>query len=696
MAVWFSCFDVDDVQYLADSVMDHLKKNHWSRAHDECIRLVDVAMEKGLRACFLVDRIQFLDEFSVSLLRECMHGRLRRLRRHSTSHSEASEHTEEDENGAARETGRICFLCVHTPLYNWKTAENLVEDITRSHKTFQIPIFELVEAQREELRGMFRELSDMEVEERWLDAYAESSGFCAGYFIERAAASRNLSGKLWAEGKQGLAVTSEELVLSIPPGLVRQSRLFPVTQVSADVAMRFHQIYDELPPMFQTFTKVLAIATKKCLCRLPRFIMWEVLNDLIAEGVEAGVLTIVLDEMEDMFLLKIDSENDEDVLSFRTPALADIALDVCTPVQVHAIRKALLGRLEPIKSLDFRVSLLMADLHHELGDDEEKMKTCWKMTYAAFKRESRGWPKRQVEKWMELIDDEIKAAGYSSADILDGGCYVARAPIPSVGNTLPLLKIYAAPVSYGPMGHSLSVISRNTFHEWCTFHPSGKEETAKLQMATCSAAARYVKEMEVVESLLSEYGVTVDSEHLRKERDMMGFFATPATCGADVQAKAETFLEEFVPLFVECRLQRLYKLISILRREEEPSFIQHGPEALRKAYTILRGSGRCEGSRCRQDASHHALMALATMEWKPKPVPEFLPILQYQTVARLRNKTLKRLSDTEVILFRHQQSADDLECFLVVTMRLFAEDPGKPPIYKSRSSSESEQSWTGD
>jgi hypothetical protein len=59
------------------------------------------------------------------------------------------------------------------------------------------------------------------------------------------------------------------------------------------------------------------------------------------------------------------------------------------------------------------------------------------------------------------------------------------------------------------------------------------------------------------------------------------------------------------------------------------------------------------------------------MNWKPKLVPEFLPILHHQTVARLRNKTLKRLSVAEATIFRHQQTIDDLEAFLVITPLLY-------------------------
>jgi hypothetical protein len=72
------------------------------------------------------------------------------------------------------------------------------------------------------------------------------------------------------------------------------------------------------------------------------------------------------------------------------------------------------------------------------------------------------------------------------------------------------------------------------------------------------------------------------------------------------------------------------------------------------------------------DAAQDAIMTLATLNWKPRPVPEFLPILYYTTVSRIRNKVLRRLTETELIIYRHQHTVCDLEVFLVVTALLYA------------------------
>ena len=262
VATWFQYIDNDDVRYLADSVLCHLDHGRWSRAHDECIELVNASLQENLRSCFLIDRVQFLDDFSLSLIRECLHGRPK-IRRTSSQHSDASTTLDFDSSersapsAAMLETGpgKICFLLVHVNLYNWKSASHIVADITRSHRSLHIPIITLGEASREELRMLFRDLDDMENDERWLDAYAEASGFCAGYFIERLVGIRQLSGEQWLHGRRGYSQVTPALKTYIPPGLVRRNKAVPVRLICAEVAMRFSQVFDGLPPLFKHLRK---------------------------------------------------------------------------------------------------------------------------------------------------------------------------------------------------------------------------------------------------------------------------------------------------------------------------------------------------------------------------------------------------------------------------------------------------------
>lgn len=434
IATWFRYVDNDAIRNLADDVLQHLRKDHFSRAHDSCIDLVELSLSNGFRACFLVDRVQFLDEFSLSLLRECLQDRKTGSRQGSKRHLRASIES-------PSLTGKVCFLCVHVALYNWKSASDVVDDLSRSQSTVSIPTIQLRQAPRDQLRTMFRDMSDMEVEDRWLDAYCEASGHCAGYFIERTAAIRTLSGKLWSQGVPGYAETTEDLVLHIPPGLVRMNRRLPVTQVSAEVAMRFSQVFDELPPLYQTALKIVTIATRNGFYKLPLHVLWEVLNDLIADGVEKNVLQIVTKEIADMFLLEVEIMDGKEILSIRSPAFSDVAFDVCTPIQVHSISESLIERLDNQQNDGFRVSMVKACLHYLIGNDEALQRQCWIEGYENFKSKSKGMAPGEISIWMERIDDEITASGLSSQSVLGKQFDVQTPSKKVVGKILPLLKV---------------------------------------------------------------------------------------------------------------------------------------------------------------------------------------------------------------------------------------------------------------
>jgi hypothetical protein len=700
MVTWFKYVDNDDVRDLASDIMKHMSEKYWSRAHDECIRLVNLVIEQGLTACFLVDRIQFLDEFSLSLIRECLHGTPKMNRSSSRLSSRLSRLTTESNDSFGSDTGKICFLCVHVSLYDWKSAPWVVEDITRSHKRLRIPIVEVGEATLEEIRGLFLALSDMEVEDRWLETYAKASGYCAGYFVERAASTRRLAAIQWREGKRAYAETSQDLVLRIPPGFIQQNTDIAVMQISADVAMRFAQLYDELPPLYQTLAKVLAIATRKSFFELPLTVLWEVLNDLIAEGVEADLFDAVIKEMKEMWLLKIGQDYDEEVVIFQNPALADIALDVCTPIQVHSITKALIERLEPNIFKNFKIPIVLARFYHLLSEQEATKKQLWQQGYESFLRESEGWPEAEAARWKEFIDSEIEDAGYVAKDILGKDFSYPGVMRAAINHRLPLVKIYQAPISFGPMGHSLSVICRNTFHEYGVFHGKTEEAAHKLRKDTQSASQRYAKEISIVEEYLEENGFGASPDDLKEEKSMLEFFARPAANDQDVATKAEWILEEYVTRIVEHRLQRLYSLVAKLRKGDLPTIFDDAPKAIRYAYVALQFA--LQGSLCsfacpkanrtpcvykgmgsmvakvESDAAQDAIMTLATLNWKPRPVPEHLPMLYYTSVARIRNKVLRRLTESELIIFRHQHTVCDLEVFLVVTALLYgAQDRGE-------------------
>jgi len=214
-------------------------------------------------------------------------------------------------------------------------------DIVRSHTSFKVPIVVLGESSKEELRDLFRALSDIDVEDRILDAYAEASGFAAEYFVERFNAVRNLSAELWKEGRPALVETSADLIFHIPPRLVRKNKDLKVTDIRAEIAMLFSQLFDEIPPLCQMVLKIVTIATRRGFYKLPYKVLWQCMNSMIEQGIERSDLDIIVAELLEIRLIKLegtarDAIDDENpflydfsaLLTIQNPALADTAIEV--------------------------------------------------------------------------------------------------------------------------------------------------------------------------------------------------------------------------------------------------------------------------------------------------------------------------------------------------------------------------------
>lgn len=448
-----------------------------------------------------------------------------------------------------------------------------------------------------------------------------------------------------------------------------------MTQIRAEIAMYFSQIYDEIPPLCQMVLKIVTIATRRGFYKLPYEILWHAMNDLIAQGVEKKVLDILIEEMVDLCIIKIEDKDErtvaqdlyefdknDRVFSIQSPALADIAMDVCTPVQVRSIASALIDRLEAVKTNAFQVSLVVAGLHSLLNQEEDTMLHLWRISYQNFLRKSQGWSQHSINKWKEIIDDEIRDSGHDPQAILGNHFLVPAAPKRLISPCIAMLKLYLTPIAIGPMSLSLAVICRNTFFEYGIFSKGNKQDVAKLREATNSAGGRYMMEMSVVENHLQEMGVSAPWNEIEAEMEMVSFLVNPSETVECVETKAVLILEEVIPRFVEQRLRRLYKLVRKLKETKEcPKVFVGSQRALQLAYEAL------QSDKSRMDAAQDALMILATMNWKPKPIPEYLPLIHQHTVANIRNATLKRLSDVESAMFRHQQNVDDLEAFLILT-----------------------------
>jgi hypothetical protein len=460
---------------------------------------------------------------------------------------------------------------------------------------------------------------------------------------------------------------------TVPLGFRRDVISLPVTRISGEVAMKFSHVFDGLPPVFQTFCKILCVSSRTIFFKLPKAMMWNVLNDLIAEGVENGVYNIVIDELVEMNLLKVDFQNDEEVLMFQCPALGDIALDVCTPVQLKSIGSALIERLEPHLDESFVIPFVLANLHDLIGDEYKLKEELWMHGYKCFLDECKDWDPNLVTDWKEMIADEMRALGLSKTEIVMGKDSNLRCSFVknSMSETMMLLKQYHSPIAFGPLGLTLSVITSNVYFLCGQFHGYSWEKVMKVQEYFTSGCTRYLREVDIVECFLSTHGFPGSKELLDSERHIIDDIKQPANSMHDLNHKASVLYDTFIPTHVVDRLSRIRLVVEKLSETEPPYDDQIQDETLRLAYQALTSPAK----KYKCDRAQDALMILATRNWRSRPTPEPLHLYYLQTLARIRNKVMKQLSGAELIIWKHQQSYIDLEAFLVITSLLYqAED----------------------
>ena len=70
-----------------------------------------------------------------------------------------------------------------------------------------------------------------------------------------------------------------------------------------------------------SFCKVLAVVSQNGYYWVPRERVWEVMNDLIAEGVANDTMNILLMEMSDLYLIRTWTDKGVEYVRFQSPAL---------------------------------------------------------------------------------------------------------------------------------------------------------------------------------------------------------------------------------------------------------------------------------------------------------------------------------------------------------------------------------------
>jgi hypothetical protein len=178
IASWFKYANVQCIQDASFSILRCLDDKHWSLAHDEAVDLVHSAIKHGMSGCFVVDRVQALDSYSVSLIRECLHHKPRMK---GSLNQEAHE-------CAVSAVGRVSFLCVHVPTFRGKSASDLAVSLARLNRSVEIPVIEVNQSSVEDIRKMCLPMNlkgSVIFDNDYYRVITRDSGFCSGMCIER-------------------------------------------------------------------------------------------------------------------------------------------------------------------------------------------------------------------------------------------------------------------------------------------------------------------------------------------------------------------------------------------------------------------------------------------------------------------------------------------------------------------------------
>ena len=708
IATWYSYVKRKEIRKKAQIVLEHMDKGRYSKAHDECVELVSEAVDAGLRACFVVDRIQFLDNFSLSILRGCLNGKspsesrgtcIVRLdsRGFETTLSDSESNISGRSTEGGYRKGKVVFLgchlslCKYMPLStnsvilsslshspfpfldNRKSAEELKEDITRSCRTFRVRVVTVEESTAEETVSFVREAFDLEPDERWLRCHKEASGVSLAYFLERAKALRKMASNN-ENGNPASDVITSCTRLHIPAGSLQHCHRVPLAHISADLAMKTLQLFDDLPPLFQTLIKVVAIATRQANFKLPNSVCWKVMNDLYGD-IDSARFSTVLEEMKDMHLLKIVVERSIDKISLETPIVADVALTVCTPNQIQIISEALLHRLQAMMDHEFKVPLVMADLLLATEGRSAKIKKCWLRAYTGFLHANDHDPMYGgvVERhwWMEYFSDVITLAGYEPTDVLGKDFSVQVFEKKIMPPRMLKLKSFIPPISLGPLGHTLSTIARALFHDYGAYVRSDYDAKEQNQIEISAASLRYIKEVSIMEAFLSKSGLEATKDELAEERSLIEWLAATSSSADEVFSKAESFHGKLIKIYVNGRIERIRDFVSCVT--ETPDVVTHcHDKAIKAAYA------KAQVDKCWKDRFEDSLMVMAVMNWKPRIVPECksLPVFCLQTICQIRgqffsNKTTSTDSSEEMEGISHRYVFADFQGFLIMTALIY-------------------------
>jgi hypothetical protein len=297
---------------------------------------------------------------------------------------------------------------------------------------------------------------------------------------------------------------------------------------------------------------------------------------------------------------------------------------VCTPIQVDSIATALIDRLK--RMTDFKTCFAVARLYHGLKQNESMKIQRWRDGYLGMIAASKDWPESELNRWKEVVEGEIESAGYEVFEILGEDFSYPIIRRKKLDSGFMILWLLQAPISFGPMGHTLTFLFKSVMREQSVFN--GKNENiAEFYSQRMSALNRYLAQLALVDQFIQLHDAQVSQSSIDEEVSMVKSLFGPARSSEDVIDKVSRILDDYITIRVAGRIDRLRRVAEILRSSSNLSLFDHAPDPIRAAYMVLRNNYVPDGvsshtdkkwqRMSRVDAGQDSLMVLALHGWKP-------------------------------------------------------------------------------
>jgi hypothetical protein len=304
-----------------------------------------------------------------------------------------------------------------------------------------------------------------------------------------------------------------------------------------------------------------------------------------------------------------------------------VSLDVCTPPQIESIANSLVHRLA--HPSDYQTCFAVARLYHILSTSETRKLELWREGYNLMMK-STGSQSEIEANWMKkIVECEIECCGYNARETLGSQFSYPVVEHNSLDHRFLFLRMFQGPVSFGPMGQTLSFLSETLCQEQLLSCGSDAESLRNL---VCfereQSLERYQFQLNIIDDFTRSYDIDVPVTLKEREKSLLDAIFRPVVLGVGLSEEVTLFMEEFYSLGVQMRLDRLYKVADKVREQASPPVFDRAPHAIRQAYfTFRRNFAPNEGSadvderwkrHCREDAAQDALMILAMNKWNPE------------------------------------------------------------------------------